>query len=184
MGRLTATTILLALALLPATAVAGQIWTDGNGDGLADPSTPFSVDVNDVVTVRVFFDSQSYTWTNYQAWISESPGLIFQSAQYLISGGTNFPLDRASCPNWTGFAGIGFSGQQGVALVGSISYQVDVSSPTFVQPEIDEDHACGVFSVLGAESSYSLFESAEGTHWQNSVGTEPRTWGQIKSIYQ
>ncbi|MFN0151780.1 MAG: hypothetical protein ACKVU1_13865, partial [bacterium] len=53
-----------AIALCCSSAFAGQVWTDGNADGLPDGG-PISVAPNTNVTVGVWVDAQSFSWTNY-----------------------------------------------------------------------------------------------------------------------
>src|SRR5262245_27777386 len=186
MRRLMTTVFLFALALAPATVFAGQIWTDANGDGLADPAVPFPASVSDNVTVRIFFDSQSFTWTNFQAWAEWQTGLTFNMAGsgYDISGGTNFPIDTFSHPNAVGFAGFGFSAIHGVSLVAHAQFHIDVPTMVCVHPIINVEDPYGVFSILGTQSTYYLFQTAQGSCWQNPVSAEAKSWGQIKGIYR
>jgi hypothetical protein len=180
------TTVLLALAITPATAFAGQIWTDANGDGLADPADPFPASVSDNVTVRIFFDSQSFTWTNFQAWLEWQPGLTFNLAGsgYDVAGGTNFPIDTFSRPNSVGFAGFGFQGIHGISMVAHAQFHIDATFRVCALPIINPEDPYGVFSILGTQSTYFLFQTGQGSCWQSPVSTSPATWGKIKGIYQ
>lgn len=160
---------LLPLFLVAATLIAssgvvnaGQIWTDGNGDGLPDGG-PFMVSSNTIVTVGVWVDAQSFTWTNYLAYVEWTPGcLTYLGANYVVSGGSNFPIDDFSNPNAVGFGGNGFT-QGGVDQIGNIILEVNLPVDCCVTPIIDIDNPFYTFSQLGAGSAYQLFTTNPGT---------------------
>ncbi len=198
MRRLITMVFLLALALAPASVFAGQIWTDGNGDGLPDchfndpycnvhcpaPQNHLERRDSDLITIDVYLDSQSFQWTNYQAWVQRDGCFQFVSGQYRVTGGTNFPLDNVSNPNATGFAGFGFN-QHGVVLVGTLTVHYNGLVKWCLWPIIEIDNPYGTFSVLGTTSSYFLFNTRCGTCVAPPPSsTEPTTWGAIKGIYQ
>ncbi|MFN0149832.1 MAG: hypothetical protein ACKVU1_03855 [bacterium] len=156
--------LLTALTLSSITvtdARAGQIWTDGNGDGLPDTS-PLTLPPNTDVTIGLWVDAQSFTWTNYLAYIEWTPGSVqFLSATYVVTGGSNFPIDDFSHPNGVGFGGNGFS-QGGVDHIGNVTLRI--TSPLgAVTPIIDIYNPFYVFSQLGSGTAYQLFTTNPGT---------------------
>ena len=79
MKRFLTVAVMAALVAFCSSANAGQIWTDGNGDGLPDgaafPATPSTN-----VTVGVWIDAQSFTWTNYLAYVEWNNGCFTYSS--------------------------------------------------------------------------------------------------------
>lgn len=156
MRRLLPIGVTLAALALVGVAHAGQIWTDGNGDGLPDggfliapPSTN--------VTVGVWIDAQSFTWTNFLAYVEWSGDCIsYVSAQYVIGGMLAFPIDNFSHPRGVGFGGSGGNGS-GVTHIGNVTLHVNTLVNCCVTPIIDVYNPYYVFSQLGAGSAYMLF---------------------------
>jgi hypothetical protein len=182
MRKLTTTLFLLALALAPAAVFAGQIYTDANGDGLADVGPILGVPASQNVTVDVYIDSQSFTWTNYQAWVARV-GVSYVSHAYVVAPGTNFGIDNFSNPNATGMGGLGFN-KHGVVLIGSITFHKDVQGMACVQPILDIADPYGTFSIIATTSDYRLFATASGSCWNDINATEEKSWGAIKGLYQ
>jgi hypothetical protein len=152
----------VAAVALCSSAYAGQIWTDGNGDGLADDSTILAAPSTNV-TVGVWFDAQSFVFTNFLAYVEWSGDCIsYVSASYVITGGANFPIDNFSHPRAIGFGGSGFN-RGGVAHAGNIVLHINTPVSCCVTPIIDVYNPFYVFSQLGAGSAYQLFTTNPGT---------------------
>jgi hypothetical protein len=166
MKRLLTVSLTIAMMAFCGAASAGQIWTDGNGDGLPD-TEPLAATPSTNVTVGVWIDAQSFNWTNYLAYVEWASCLSYVSAQYVITGGSNFPFDNFSCADkgvssCFGFGGSGFN-EGGVDHIGNITFHVETSVSCCVMPIIDIYNPDYVFSQLGAGSSYMLFTSNPGT---------------------
>jgi hypothetical protein len=142
-------------------AHAGQIWTDGNGDGLPDSGTLLAAPSTNV-TVGVWIDAQSFNWTNFLAYVEWPAGCFtYVSASYAWID-PNFPIDDFSHPNGVGFGGSGYN-QGGVDLIGWVTLHVESLAPCCVTPIIDPYNPYYVFSQLGAGSAYMLFSTNPGT---------------------
>jgi len=165
---------LLAPLLLVATASthAARIWTDANGDGLPDADSVFAGAPNDVVGVDLWIDSEGFTFANYQAWIERPAGSSFVSAEYFISGGSNFPIDGFSNPSATGLAGFGFADLSGVSRIGRLSFQLGTGEGPCATPIVDAGHPLETFSSLGTPTEYALFETSTGSCWGGTQGPD------------
>jgi hypothetical protein len=154
--------VLAALTLFNV-AQAGQIWTDGNGDGLPDGAQSPIVPPSTNVTLGVWIDAQSFTWTNFLAYIEWSGDCIsYVSAQYVIGGVAAFPIDNFSHPRGIGFGGSG-GNESGVDHIGNVTLHINTPVVCCVTPIIDVYNPYYVFSQLGAGSAYMLFSSNPGT---------------------
>jgi hypothetical protein len=185
MRRLITTVFMFALVMAPAAVFAGQVWTDGNGDGLPDVANQ-NRQPSDLVTVDVWIDSQSFQWTYYQAWIERDPCFVSATGVYVVTGGSNFPLDMdVSRPMTAGFAGSGFN-RHGAVLVGRLTaHYAGSPAKCCFRPVINIEDPYGVFSIVGAGTAYLTFATASGTCVQRPPqSTEATTWGAIKGIYQ
>jgi hypothetical protein len=172
MKKFLSVALTVALVALCSSAYAGQIWTDGNGDGLPDGGPAIVAAPSSNVTVGVWIDAQSFTWTNFLAYIEWSGQCIsYVSASYVISGGSNFPIDNFSHPFGIGFGGSGFT-QGGVDQVGNAVLHINTPVACCVTPIIDVYNPYYVFSQLGAGSAYQLFTTNPGTCY-NDVGGDP-----------
>ena len=141
---------------------AAQIWTDGDGDGLPDIG-PISVKPNASITVGVWIDAESFGWTNYLAYVGWTPSCIeYDGATYVISGGSNFPIDDFSHPSGIGFGGSGYD-QGGIDHIGNISFTVLAPVACCVTPIINPNNPYYVFSQLGAGTAYTLFSTSTPT---------------------
>jgi len=151
-----------ALALCCSSAFAGQVWTDGNGDGLPDGG-PFVVAPNTSVTVGVWVDAQSFSWTNFLVYVEYNRNCAtFQNATYVISGGSNFPIDNFSNPNAIGFSGQGYA-QGGVDHIGNVGFQINSPVACCITPIIDLYNPYYTFCQLGTQSGYQLFTTSSET---------------------
>jgi hypothetical protein len=111
----------------------------------------------------VWFDAQAFTFTNFLAYIEwEGQCVSYVSASYVISGGSNFPIDNFSHPSAIGFGGSGFN-RGGVVQVGNATFHVNVPTACCITPIIDQYNPYYVFSQLGAGSAYMLFTTNPGT---------------------
>jgi hypothetical protein len=161
-----------------------QIWTDGNGDGLPDPPVLSGPPVGSTVTVDLWFDSGSFQFTNYIVFAQRDPCLSFISADYVITGGTNFPVDTFSNPSAVGLGGFGFPPTAGTTRVGVITLRKDVSGQCCVSPIVDPQNTFETFSVLGApEGAYHLFGVSFGTCWGQQFGGEESSWGAVQGTF-
>jgi hypothetical protein len=151
-------------------AQAGQIWTDGNGDGLPDPGQGLPGSPSTNVTIGVWIDAQSFTWTNFLAYIEWSGQCIsYVSASYVISGGSNFPIDNFSHPRGIGFGGSGYA-QGGIDHIGNVTLHINTPVSCCVSPIIDVYNPYYVFSQLGAGSAYMLFSTNPFTCYPEELG--------------
>jgi hypothetical protein len=161
-----------ALVLCCSSAFAGQTWTDGDGDGLPDGG-PFLLGSPGAVNVDVWIDSQSFLWTNYLVFVEWNDACLdYVSAAYIVSGGTNFPLDDFSNPSAIGFGGFGFS-LQGVTRIGSVSLNYTGPGTCCVQPIIDYNNPYGTYCALGNGPAYLLFTTNSQTCWRTDQGPQP-----------
>ena len=157
MRRFLSVTLVATLTALGGGAYAGQIWTDGNGDGLPDGSA-IMVAPSTNVTVGVWFDAQAFAFTNFLAYIEwQGQCVSYVSASYVITGGSNFPIDNFSAPNATGFGGSGFPNRTGIVQVGNAVFHINTTTACCISPIIDIYNPYYVFSQLGAGSAYMLF---------------------------
>jgi hypothetical protein len=165
--RISAAIFMILASCAP--AGAGQIWTDGNGDGLPDGSPPAAPPSTNV-TIGVWIDAQSFSWTNFLAYIEWTGQCIsYVSASYVISGGSNFPIDNFSHPRGIGFGGSGYA-QGGVDHIGNMTLHIDSPVSCCVTPIIDQYNPYYVFSQLGAGSAYMLFVTNPGTCYGGDCG--------------
>lgn len=162
MRRFLPATITTALLTLFSSANAGQVWTDGDGDGLPD-SGPLSATPSTNVTVGVWVDSQSFTYTNYLIYVEHDNSCItYVSASYAVIHEPTFPIDNFSNPNAIGFGVTGIN-QSGVDQIGFITYHIDTPTACCVEPIIDPYNPYYTFSQLGAGSAYMLFTTNPST---------------------
>lgn len=154
---------------LATVAQAGQIWTDGDGDGLPDEGNlPGFIQVSDLVSVDVWLDSQSFVWTYFQAWVEHNWTKRFYNGYYLVDGGTTNPIDTFGNPSATGLSGNGFAPHHGVTLIGRLTYHNEAPWKNSVRPIIDYSNPWGTFSIIGNGSSYMLFTTNPGTAWNKT----------------
>jgi len=159
--------IVAATLALAGRAGAGQVWTDGDGDGLPE-NGPLPTSASTNVTVGVWIDAQSFNWTNFLVYVEHNNDcLTYVSASYVISG-TVFPIDDDSNPNAIGFGASGFS-QGGIDQIGNITYHIDVPIGCCVTPIIDIYNPYDTVSLLGNAQAYMLFTSNPRTCY----GSEP-----------
>jgi hypothetical protein len=116
------------------------------------------------VTVGVWIDAQSFTWTNFLAFIEwpASGCISYVSASYVITGGSTFPIDNFSNPMAIGFGGSGFN-QGGVDQIGNATFHINTLVSCCVSPIISTDNPYYTFSQLGSGANYMLFSTAGRT---------------------
>jgi len=165
---------LAALALLTAAAgaSAGQIWTDGDGDGLPDAGL-VSTAPDSSLTVGIWVDSQSFAWTNFLAYVEWAPGCAtFVSGEYVVAGVAPFPVDDFSHPSGVGFGGQGAAPPiSGVTHLANATLRIDAPVGCCIVPIIDVANPSYVFSQLGAGSDYLIFASNPGSCLSDTTAT-------------
>ena len=178
--------VVLVLAC-PIMAVAQNpvVWLDATGDGLPDGS-PGVASLGQNVNFDIWFNTDSYTWTGYQAWVSRGAAFSFVSGTYIISGGTNFTIDNFSNPTATGFSGFGYPGQHGTMRISNLVLRTALTGLRCAVPIIDSADPYATFCVLSTALTYRLFANSSGTCWDVSSGTatQASTWGQIKGLFE
>jgi hypothetical protein len=184
--RLAALFCWLLVALLPAANVglasAASIWTDHDGDGLADQGRFLSSD-GATVTVDVWIDAGGFQWTNYLVYLEwSSRCLSYESAEYVIAGGNNFPIDTFTRPSSVAVGGWGYS-ESGADLVARVSLQMERGVGCCVSPVVDVYDSYGAFSALGAGAAYALFDEASGSCFETGENQRASSWGGVKSLY-
>jgi FlgD Ig-like domain/Beta-propeller repeat len=160
----------LVLALPNASSLqAAEIWLDADGDGLPDSDT-LAIEVGQPVTVGIWIDSESYTWTNFLAFVEYGDAIEVDSAAYTVSGGGPFPIDDFSVPNAVGLGGYGYS-ESGVTQLGNLYVHATASGVVCLAPRIDTE--AEPFSQLGVDTSYALFSEAAPSCVSASEGDSP-----------
>lgn len=153
----------LAIVVVSERAGAASIWTDANGDGLPDAETPLVIPPSTNVTIGVWIDSEGFAWTGYAAYVEWTPGILsYVSAAYVVTGGSNAPIDNFSHPSGMGFSGWGFS-RSGVTRIGNVTLHVLSPFAGCVTPIIDEQNSYRVVSILTDLPNYTLFASADSS---------------------
>lgn len=184
----------LALALLAAlaaaasptrdAALAAEIWFDSDGDGLPQGSPLMAVDPGNEVTLDVWINSGSFSWTSYLVYLQlDADCMSLMSANYVIRG-SNFPVDDFTVPNGVGFGGIGFDGS-GSDLIARLKVRVDSPQGCCVKPitEVNEEDG-PQWSQLGVADRYALFEESDGICFESTEGRDVTSWGGIKGLYK
>lgn len=156
--------LLLLLLLVPPSVVeAAVVWTDADGDGLPDTSTP-SVAVDSSVTLDVWIDSEGFEWSDFSVFIELSSGLAYDSASFVITGGSNYPIDDFSNPQAIGFAGSSYD-TGGVTLIGTITATITAGDTVCASPIIDENNPYETFSQLSSVDSATVFSERASSCW-------------------
>ena len=189
--RRTLRILIAALVLSNSGAAFGALgYTDGNADGLPDVGN-ISAALNAEVTFRVYVDTESFSFTNFQAWIERGTAFSFVGATYVISGGggANFPIDNFTNPTATGFSGFNYTSpaQHGLLQIGTLTVQAISSGVQCVTVISDPLNPYQTFSVLGTPSTYALFTGANaGTCYDVGGGTstEITSWGAVKGLFR
>jgi len=174
----------VAALIAPTAAHAAEIWLDTDGDGLPQGSPLWAVDPGDEVTLDVWINSGSFSWTNYLVYLHlDTDCLSLSSADYVIRG-SNFPVDDFSDESAIGFGGLGFDAS-GSDLIARITLRVESPQGCCVKPltEVVDDEE-SVWSQLGAGERYALFEETDGICFESTEGRDVTSWGGIKGLYK
>ncbi len=153
------------LLLIATPAVAGQVWTDANGDGLPDERSIFSVP-SVIGSADIWVDTQSFTFTAFRITIERSDYVSTVAAAYWISGGSNAPIDSTSRPKSLIFSGSGYNAH-GVTRISRIDVHVDQFFPgcaPFVSPSIDVQDAFVCRLTSGGGTQQFLFQTASSSY--------------------
>ncbi len=159
--RIVLAMLLTFLTVLSRLAYGADVWTDGNGDGLPDTSVPTRY-LEETVTVDVWIDSQSFSWTAFQVWVEHPSGLAYDSAGYTVTGAANYPIDNFSNPTATGFAGIGYN-NQGLTHIGWVRARIDSADTSCFTPIIDPANSYETFCVLSRPDTAIIFIQSTGS---------------------
>jgi hypothetical protein len=188
---------IIALVLAcPLTASAQGLasqWFDTNGDGLPGPNGV--VEINTNATFDVYQDSNSFTWTNFQAWMILRPFFSNATGQFTVSnrlaGGTHFPDDNFSHPDALGLAGFGFANLHGTNRIATVSTRALQLAPNFgacISSLTDINNPYGVFCVIGTQTAYNLFDPATCPDLcytiNTGTATENQSWGAVKGLFR
>lgn len=175
-----------------------DIWIDTNGDGLPGPN--MAVDLNAFVTFRIYIDAKDFSFTYFQAWVSNGPNA---GTQYFsrdtadidyttgIAGASPDPVDFFTNPTALGFTSSGFGAQAGgVRLLATVTTKAIRQTPSFqacIDPMVDPYDGYGTFSTIGQGVVFSLFCDAAidsaGCYGIGDTATEETSWGQIKGLF-
>jgi hypothetical protein len=122
------------------------------------------------VTIGIWIDSQSFVWTNFLCYVEWTGDCMsYVSAEYVITGGNNFPMISDQPPSW---GGNGYN-ESGVDHIGNVTLHINTPVTCCVAPIIDIYNPYYVFSQLGNGSAYFLFSTNPGT----CFGTPPPVSG-------
>ncbi len=177
---------LAAAAPLPHTAAfAAEVWFDSDGDGLPQDSPLMAVNPGDDVTLDVWINSGSFSWTYYLVYLQlDSNCMSLSSSEYVIRGG-NFPIDDFTVPGGIGFGGSGFDAS-GSDLIARLTIRVDSPQGCCVKPitVVNEEDGPQWSQLGGAVDRYALFEESDGICFESTQGRDVTSWGGIKGLYK
>ena len=184
MRKIITSALVFALVACASAAFGGQAWTDANGDGQPD-TAPIVAPASTNLTVDLWIDSQSFTYTSYNIWAEWTGGLSrIGGGVNQVAGCSNDPNDTFSHPRGIGFAGsVCNPAKHGIARIATFQLHVD-AIPANVHPIIDAENTYNVFSLLSSPGGYMLFQTASGTNIAGPSATEDKSWGEIKGLYK
>jgi hypothetical protein len=177
------TTTLVALLTLPAPARAATLWLDSDGDGLPQQGGLLAVSNGADLTLDVWINSGSFQWTNYLIFVQWDGCMDVSDPEYVISGGTNFPIDNFSLSSAIGFGGFGYT-EHGSDLVARVSVRVSSPSGCCVKPITEVDEETLAFSQLTYGDTYRLFDDTDGLCFESLDSRRDKTWGGVKGLYK
>lgn len=180
---LASATLLVALVALPSRARTATIWFDSDGDGLPQQGNLLAVSNGADLTLDVWINSGSFQWTNYLLYLEWDGCLSLSDPEYVMAGGTNFPIDDFTKPSTIGFGGSGFN-EHGSDLIGRVSVQINSPSGCCIKPVIELDEDYNVVTQLGYGESYRLFEDTDGLCFESLDSRQERSWGGVKGLYK
>jgi len=176
-------TLILAMS---SSALAGQIWTDVNGDGL--PGDKVFGQPSTLATVDVWIDSQSFVFTSYQTVIDIGSANFVAAAPLPVpcSGGT------ISSPPVVITQGSGCPGLHGVLRVARFSIHLNecITCPTPLIKDgelVSKSMTCtGEVSRLIGGGNVFCFSTFGFDCLECDVpsATEDASWGRVKGLYR
>lgn len=150
----------------------GRVWTDANGDGLADcgPANPLAAVTGEVVSFDVWLDSEDFTWSSFEIWVYWDPSCFeYVSSEYAVIGdGSVSPPTPDPFTGSVGFSGSGFE-NAGVSRIARIDLRPIASGSCCVVPILDPSYWnetwCQLYNASGEftyfrEVGASCFDAA------------------------
>jgi hypothetical protein len=184
MRRVTGPTLVLLLGYCISSIFAAEIWTDANGDGLPDSACVSTVPTGNNISVDVWLDAGTFAFTNFVVFIQHQPCYSFASGQYVITGGSAFPIDSFTHPEAVGFGGWAFPPTTGVQHICQVTYLVAGPGRCAVFPIVDPDDAFGAVSAIGNDSTAVAFDLGTGSCWRASAPEDTTSWGRVRSTLE
>lgn len=176
----------LSLALV-GSALAGQIWTDLDGDGL--PGGTVFGETSDTFEVDIWIDSQSFSFTEFQAAIDIGSANFAGPATVLagctgetVDGGSTIIVSGKECATMSGVIKVGsfFMHINDDCVVCPIPIIEDVETPGKEAP------CFGDTSRLVSPTGLFCFSTAgnDCVDCNAPTATDETTWGSLKGLYR
>lgn len=114
-------------------------------------------------------DSGSFEWTDFVVYVTIPHISQLRTVTYVISGGTNFPVDDFTNPYAFGIAGIGFSARTGAEKLATFELAIPEQPALCVSPMLDAAHPQGLTTYLFNGSSYHEFATGVAACWHRQA---------------